>query len=337
MSSLSPADSPALSVILPVYNGLAYLEPAVRSVLDQSFGDFELIVIDDGSSDGSGQWLRSLKDPRLRCFTQENRGLAATLNRAIELSSGSYIARMDQDDICLPGRFRKQLDFLEANPAVGLLGTAAKILEGDRPTDRMLRHPCDDAALRVGLLFDNYFMHSSVMLRRSALLAAGSYCEDRARQPPEDYELWSRLMRHCRIANLPDVLMVYREVAGSMSRSGVSPFLANVERISAENIAWASGAPADAPEVLALSALYHGDYARVPDCFDAAAMQALLLRAITAAAAGDVTAAAEPASFLSRKIALRRLDHRLGGVPGKLLSGPLGGRARALLRQLAGR
>jgi glycosyltransferase involved in cell wall biosynthesis len=328
-----------LSVILPVYNGQDYLEAAIRSVLEQTFRDFELIIINDGSSDASDQLARSFDDPRIRYLSQDNRGLAATLNRAIALSTGRYLARMDQDDICRPERLRRQFDFMEANPAVGMLGTAAAIMAGEQRTARMLCHPSDDAALRLGLLFDNYFVHSSVVLRRSVLDRAGLYCEDRSRQPPEDYELWSRIMRHCQMANLPEVLMVYREVAKSMSRTGNNPFLQNVEKISAENIALASGEPVDLPEVMALPALFHGDYVHVPLKFDGNKMKSVLVRAIGSVAASGVTTEAFAGSSraLVRKIRWRQLDYRLGGLPGKIVKGRIGVRTRALVRQFSGK
>lgn len=333
---------PPLSVILPVYNGQAYIEAAIRSILEQTFRDFELIIINDGSSDGSDRLVRSFEDPRILYLSQDNRGLAATLNRAIALSTGRYLARMDQDDICRPERLRKQFDFMEANPEVGMLGTAAEIMTGEQSTTRMLHHPSDDASLRLGLLFDNYFMHSSVMLRRSVLDRAGLYCEDRSRQPPEDYELWSRIMRHCLLANLPEVLMVYREVAGSMSRTTVVPFLQNVKKISAENIALASGEAVDLPEVMALPALFHGDYARVPLKFDENKMKIILERAIGSVAASGVAtpAFAELSRVLIRKIRWRQLDYRLGGLPGKMVKmvkDCICVRTRALARQFFGK
>jgi len=155
--------SPIVSVILPVYNGLPYLEEALDSVLTQSFRDFELIVINDGSTDGSAAIIENLHDPRIRFFQQTNKGLATTLNRAISLARGKYIARQDQDDVSLPTRFERQVAFLDANQEAGMVGTGAEIWVGNERTNRFLQHPADNAAIKFGLLFDNHFVHSSAI------------------------------------------------------------------------------------------------------------------------------------------------------------------------------
>lgn len=255
--------TPVVSVVLPVYNGKAYLKEAIDSVLNQSFGNFELIIIDDGSTDDSADLIRAYDDPRIRFYRQENKGLAATLNRGIALAKGEFIARQDQDDICLPARFEKQMDWFDKHPEAGMVGTAAEIWVGRTKTDRVLQHPTEDAWIRFGLLFHNHFVHSSVMIRKTALDDVGGYSEDSRRQPPEDYELWSRMMKHYQVGNLPDILTVYREVDGSMSRTGMNPFVPNLIRISNENLAWSSGYSEDAPEVVALASLHQGAYEKI--------------------------------------------------------------------------
>lgn len=186
-----------------------------------------------------------------------NRGLAATLNLGISWAHGPYIARQDQDDLALPGRFAKQLAFLEANPDVAMVGTWSQIYAGDVPTPRYHRHPGSNEALQLELLFDNPFVHSSMMIRADVLREVGGYCEDKSRQPPEDYELWSRIARQYRVANLPEVLTVYREVAGSMSRTGDNPFLGNVIRISTENLCHVLASDHPVADCAALAELYH--------------------------------------------------------------------------------
>lgn len=198
-----------------------------------------------------------IRDPRLCAFRQDNCGLAATLNRGISLAKGRYIARQDQDDLVLPGRFAKQLAFLEANPDIAMVGTWAQIYSADVPTERFHRHPCSNEALQLQLLFDNFFVHSSVMIRKDVLRNVGGYCEDRSRQPPEDYELWSRIARTHRVANLPEVLTVYREVQGSMSRTGDSPFLNNVIRIATENLCHIFESRYSPEDCAALADVYH--------------------------------------------------------------------------------
>ena len=246
---------PLVSVILPAYNCEKYIREAVESVLRQSFENFELILMDEGSTDDTQQILRQFTDARIRLITQQNQGLAATLNHGIRLSQGCYIARQDADDIALSERFSRQVSFLESQPNCALVGSWAEIWQGNSRTTRIHLHPADNATLHYELMFDNPFVHSSVMIRKSALEHLGGYSTDAGRQPPEDYELWSRIARKYEVANIPEVLQIYREVYGSLSRKGPTPFLDHMIKISAENIAWAAGVPADEPAVTNLAAL----------------------------------------------------------------------------------
>jgi len=112
-----------LTVLLPVYNGMPYLPEAVDSVLAQTFADFRLLVLDDGSTDGTAAYLGGIDDPRVDVVHQENRGLGATLNRGIGLCETEYLARMDADDVACPDRLKLQVDYMERHPAVAMLGT----------------------------------------------------------------------------------------------------------------------------------------------------------------------------------------------------------------------
>ncbi|MEM5427376.1 glycosyltransferase family A protein [Cupriavidus oxalaticus] len=249
--------TPLISVVLPVYNGAGDVEKAVESILTQTFTDYELIIINDGSKDDSASVLESLRDPRIRLFHQDNLGLAGTLNRGIELARGRYIARQDQDDLSHPERFARQVEFLENNPEHGLLGTAAQIWVGDTPTERAHDHPTEHGALSFELLFNNPFVHSSIMMRKATVEAVGGYTTDAARQPPEDYELWSRMARRGRVANLAERLLIYREVPASMSRTGPNPFMERLVLICAENIAAVLGQREPSQDVFDVAALTH--------------------------------------------------------------------------------
>ncbi len=271
--------NPVVSVVLPVYNCPRYVGQAIESVLEQTYADFELIVIDDGSTDETPDVLRRYEDSRIRLITQANRGLATTLNRGIELARGRYIARQDQDDICFPDRLARQVTFLDANPACALLGTWAEIWIEDAKTDRAHRHPSDNPTLQFELLLNNPFVHSSVMLRRAALAEVGGYSTDHGRQPPEDYELWSRIARQFEVANIPEILHAYREIQGSMSRIGPSPFMNHLVTICAENIAWAAGLEPSHPQVVNIAALMHNADHRVQDPPDFVEMRRILVRA----------------------------------------------------------
>ncbi len=223
---------------MPAYNAERYLRPAIESILAQSFPDFEFIIIDDGSSDHTSAIVESYSDARIRLFKQANRGLAATLNRAVQLSRGHLLARQDADDVAHPERFAKQKGFLDSHPEIAMVGSAAEIWVEDKPSGRYHRHPCDPADLALAMLFDNYFVHSSVMIRKAAMDEVGPYTSARDRQP-EDFELWSRLARRWALANLPDNLEIYRERSGSICRT--DDFEGNCIMIASENIAFALG------------------------------------------------------------------------------------------------
>jgi glycosyltransferase involved in cell wall biosynthesis len=250
-----------VSVVLPVYNGEEYLRASLDSIFSQTYSDFELIIINDGSTDGSKAILDSINDRRVRVYHQENIGLAATLNRGVKLARGEYVARQDQDDVSYPERLEKQVRYLDANPECALLGTRAEIWVGNKKTERAHDHLTECADLRFDLLFDNPFVHSSVMFRKDVVCELGGYAMEKSRQPPEDYELWSRIARVAYVGNLPERLVAYREVPKSMSRASVNPFLEKVLMISAENLAWQIGAAVNLSTCRDITALMHG----VPD------------------------------------------------------------------------
>lgn len=270
---------PVVSIVLPVYNCPHYVGQAIESMLAQTWPHFELIIIDDGSTDHTPEVLQRYCDPRIRLVRQTNRGLAATLNRGIELTRGRYIARQDQDDFSLAERLAKQVAHLDARPSCALVGTWAEIRREDALTGRQHRHPADNASLQYELLLNNPFVHSSVMIRRAALDRVGAYTIDPARQPPEDYELWSRIAREYEVSNVPEVLHVYREIQGSMSRDGPSPFMKRLVTISAENIAWAAQCDAADPQAVNIAAIAHGAFHEIQGKPDFWAMREIFRRA----------------------------------------------------------
>lgn len=156
--------NPMVSIILPVYNGEKFILESVYSILKQTYKNIELIVVNDGSTDQTELLLRTIKDPRIKIISQENSGIVASLNKAITFSKGKYVARQDHDDIALPTRIEKQLNFLEENLDYALIGTGAEIWNENNEFLRTYTPPVSNIALQAHLLIENPFIHSSVML-----------------------------------------------------------------------------------------------------------------------------------------------------------------------------
>lgn len=204
--SKTPNQSPAVSVIMPVYKVERYVGESIHSVLNQKFQDFELIILDDASPDASTSEIMKFTDPRIRCLHHEtNQGLAMARNTAIRAASGNYIALLDSDDIALPNRLMEQIRFLDANPNVGVVGTWAELIDeaGDDCGSRY--NPYPDRLLRPLMVFRNTLIVSSLMIRREAL-------PDELFQPmlAEDYDFTSRISQIWDIAVLPQPLIQYR-------------------------------------------------------------------------------------------------------------------------------
>jgi hypothetical protein len=210
--SSTPEPTPLVSVILPTYNAAAYLGKAIESILAQSYSNFELIIINDGSSDNTAALLTQYGDPRILVIHQPNLGLPKALNAGIQIAKGKYLARQDADDVSLPERLAQQVSFMEKNPSCALLGTWTNIMIAkdigsgnlsSQPSGRQHQHPTVNGALQVLLLMNNQFVHSSVMIRMACLKTIGLYSEDPEYFPPEDYDLWLRIAQQYSIANVP--------------------------------------------------------------------------------------------------------------------------------------
>lgn len=209
-------DQPLVSVVLPVYNGEKYLAEAIDSILAQTFGDFELIMIDDGSTDRSRGILREYekKDARVRVIVRENRGLATTLNDSIDIARGTWIARMDQDDIALPVRFERQLAWLGKTGADICGSWVRRFGSADK---RVVRLRQSDEAIKTELLFCSPLAHPTVMMRAD-LVRGLRY--DSAWEKAEDYDLWERAAEAgWKMTNVPEVLLMYRQHEAQISTS----------------------------------------------------------------------------------------------------------------------
>jgi hypothetical protein len=206
-----------VTVLMSVFNGQRYLREAVESILGQTFEDFELLVVNDGSTDASRAILDSYRDPRLRIVEHAtNLGLSRSLNRGIAQARGRYVARLDADDVAEPDRLQRQVDFLDRHPDVVLLGSCYTVIDEDGHRIGQRWVPVDDLEIRWMLEFCNAFAHSAVMLRRDAL-AGEAVVYDESLVYAMDYDLWTRLAGRGRLANLDACLVRWRAAPGSLT------------------------------------------------------------------------------------------------------------------------
>lgn len=231
------AQTPAISVLLPVHNGERFVGEAVDSVLRQTFKDFELIVIDDGSEDGTAEVLAGFDDPRLRVHSlPENRGIVAALNFGFELSRGDLIARQDADDRSYPLRLEAALAALRLDPELVVLGTACDVEDQEGCFLHTHSPPLEDAVIRWRMLFQNSFVHSSVVFRRRAVEDLETLY-DPEHLHAEDYDLWCRLLRQGKGGNLAEPLLAVRHHQGQVSVRAAEAQVAAADAISRRELA----------------------------------------------------------------------------------------------------
>jgi len=209
---------PYVTVLMSTYNSEKYLNEAIDSILNQTFKDFEFIIIDDGSTDRSLKILKSYKDPRIRIVQNEsNIGLAKSLNKGLKLAQGKYIARMDSDDISLPNRLKKQVAFMEANPEIGVCGTWSQTFGEIKKivSKTPLKH--ED----ISAIMFSYcpISHPTVIIRKDIIDRYDFYYDEIA-QGCEDYKLWVEMAKVTRFANLQEVLLHYRFHSTQITKLG---------------------------------------------------------------------------------------------------------------------
>lgn len=191
---------------MPVYNCKKFLTEAIESLINQTLKNFELIIIDDCSTDGTSQILDNLKDERIRIVRKtENTGLVISLNQGLKMAQGKYIARMDGDDVSDPKRFEKQVNFLDNNPDIAGCGTWYQLLG----SDKIVKNPVTAEDVKIALLDYCALGHPTVMLRK-AFLEEKKMSYDASCYPAEDYELWTRVVADGKLSNIPEVLLSYR-------------------------------------------------------------------------------------------------------------------------------
>lgn len=225
---------PKVTVLMPVYNGEQYLEEAIDSILSQTYTDYELLIINDGSKDHSEKIIQSYNDQRIRRINNsQNLGLIATLNKGLDLARGEYIARMDQDDISLPDRIEKQVNFMESNQHIGICGTWVEIF--GESNSGFLRHPVSAASIKAHLFFDSFLAHPTVMMRRKTL-DSHKLRYDHNDLCAEDYGLWVRCSFLFPLANIPEVLLKYRISPNSIGQTYGERQRATVLKIHKDNV-----------------------------------------------------------------------------------------------------
>jgi len=200
---------PAITVLMPAYNAGKYIGAAICSVLSQTFADFELLIVNDGSTDNTLEVINTFNDPRIQVISQSNKGVAEALNTGLKHSKATYIARFDADDVCYPHRLERQYYFLKENPDYVLAGSDADyILEND---DFLFHFRCfahTDEEIKRRLYFYCPFVHPTVMYRKDVVDNAGGYPVDAHNF--EDYMLWTTIAKDGKFCNLPEPLIKYR-------------------------------------------------------------------------------------------------------------------------------
>lgn len=212
------------------------MNATIKSVLEQSHSNLELIIINDGSKDKSLEIINEFTDQRLKVFSQTNSGLANALNLGILHSSGALIARQDQDDISRSTRIEKQVKRFTKNPDLVLLGTQGWVINETGDMISKINLPLSNHDLKYTLNFYNPFLHTSIMIRAKVLKEIGGYSENLMVQPPEDFELWGRVKDFGHIENLKERLVEYRLSASSMSRLHEETIARNYKNIVVQNL-----------------------------------------------------------------------------------------------------
>lgn len=198
---------PKISVLTAVYNSAELIRPAIESVLNQTFGDFEWVIINDATPDNSIEIIERYNDPRIKIYHNEtNMGLAASLNKGLALCTGEYIARMDTDDVCYPNRFERQIAFMDAHPEVAIAGSWVN-LTGEKKG--VWKTPVSHEEIQCKLIFNSAIAHPTVIMRKE-VVEKFKFRYDESLRRIQDYDLWVRASHLVKLANIPEVLLDYR-------------------------------------------------------------------------------------------------------------------------------
>jgi len=225
-------NNPIISIILPVYNGELYIRSAIESILSQSLGNYELIIIDDGSTDNSIKFIRSYSDDRIKIIShKKNFGLIATLNHGLAIAKGDYIGRMDQDDLSDPKRLEKQLKFLQSSNEIAVVGSLYASVNEHGEFISVAAQPISNEDIRFGLTTQNCFGHGSILIDKSKIPKQLFHYPEKF-EHAEDYALWVTLStNNIKMANLAEVLYSWRYHAESISSKASIEQQASVDQI----------------------------------------------------------------------------------------------------------
>ena len=207
---------PRVTVLMSVYNGGRYLREAIDSILNQTFKDFEFLIVNDGSTDGTAEILQRYNDHRIKVIeNRKNIGFTKSLNKGLRVAKGEFIARMDADDVSEPERLEKELKFLHKHPDYAVVGTFIKVLDEAGNVVGTIEKPVSNEQIKEFLKKDNCIAHGSAMARKSHILGIGAY--DEAMEAAQDFELWLRLSKGHKMANMPEYLYMWRQHKGNIS------------------------------------------------------------------------------------------------------------------------
>lgn len=339
--------APTISVVMPVYNGESYLDEAVESILNQTFTDFEFIIINDGSTDDTGAILarHQAADRRISVFDQANQGVVASMNRGCSLAKGKYIARMDADDICLPDRFEHQVAFLDARPEVGILGAWIEYIDADGHTFDSWIMPTEPALINWSLMFGNCLAHPTVIMRRDTVRELSGYRP--ATDYFEDYDLWVRATVVTSLANLPEVQLKRRTWNDNITTVHNRVQEEGAIKIMGRMMTATLGSPVDQGVVLAMRQIFNGSDVPAGQIKAAARLLHRLRRAylkrnrltpgvrrmITRDAGKKLYALAAAAGKDSRRASLRLFSQALRTSPELLSKSIIKREGRALMRR----
>jgi glycosyltransferase involved in cell wall biosynthesis len=215
-----------ISIIIPTYNAIAYLPEAVESVLKQTFKDFELIIIDDGSSDRTVEWASQINDPRVKVILQDNHGSARARNQGIAIAEGEYIALLDADDVWESTKLEKQVNFLARNPSIGLVDTSVVLINEDgKSTGKVVTTKAEKDVWKQLVQFQPVCScDSTPLIRRECFENVGLFDEDLLFL--EDLDFWIRLASHYKFGAIKEPLVRYRQYSGSKSTNCQETLLA---------------------------------------------------------------------------------------------------------------